>query len=357
MKKVLAILFVLSLFSGNIGPVMSKDTELTGAGATFPYPLYSKMFDAYHKEKGVQVNYQPIGSGGGQLQLINRTVDFGASDAYMSDEQLAKVPAKVVHIPTCVGAVVLSYNLPGSPPLRFTPEIISDIFLGKVTKWNDPEIKKANPSFGLPDMNILAVHRSDGSGTNFIFTHYLSRVSIDWKMKVGEGLSVNWPNGLGAKGNAGVAGIVKQTPGALGYVELIYALQNSMPFGEIKNRRGNFVKPSLQSAEFAANVPLPSDTRAFIADTDSPKGYPLSGFTWLLVYQEQDYNHRSKAEAESVAQLLWWMTHEGQRYASALDYAPLPPKALTKVERVLASITYDGKPLLKGHEAKMGRRG
>ncbi|HUL30422.1 MAG TPA: phosphate ABC transporter substrate-binding protein PstS [Thermodesulfobacteriota bacterium] len=288
MKKVLVLVGILLISIGTGGIGQAKDVELIGAGATFPYPLYSKMFDVYNKEYGVKVNYQAIGSGGGIRQLISKTVDFGGSDAIMTDKDLAEASAPVLHIPTCAGAVVLTYNLTGDPQLRFTPDVIADIFLGKITKWNDGRISAINPGMKLPDMNITVAHRSDGSGTTFIFSDYLSKVSADWKEKVGTGPSLNWPTGLGGKGNPGVAGLVKQTPGSIGYVELIYALQNKMPFGMVKNKKGKWVTATLASTSKAADTNLPDDMKVSLTDTDSPEGYPISGFTWILVYKEQN---------------------------------------------------------------------
>lgn len=326
--------------------IFSQDIELLGAGATFPFPLYTKMFDVYHKITGVKVNYQSIGSGGGQRQLLSRTVDFGGSDAFMTDEQLEKAPGEILHIPICLGAVVPTYNLSGNPGINFTPEILAEIFLGKIKKWNDERIVKVNPSSNLPNMEIVVVHRSDGSGTTFIWTDYLSKVSKEWKEKVGAGTSVNWPVGIGGKGNEGVAGLVRQTPGSIGYVELIYALQNNLPTGLVKNRSGKFVKPSIETVSSSANVDLPDDTRISITDTSSPEGYPISGFTWILVYKEQNYDGRKRDRAEALVKLLWWMTHEGQKYTKPLHYAPLPQQAIVKAERIIKSITYNGKSIL-----------
>lgn len=321
------------------------DSGLLGAGATFPYPLYSKMFDVYHKEYGVRVNYQSIGSGGGIRQLLNKTVDFGASDAFMSDEEMKKSPYKILHIPICLGAVVVTYNLPGSPEIKLTPDIISNIFLGKITRWDDFRIKKVNPGFRLPAMKIIVAHRSDGSGTTFIFTDYLSKVSSEWEKKVGRGKAVNWPLGLGGKGNAGVAGLVKQIPGSIGYVEMVYALQSNMPAAIIENKKGNFIKASIKSTSLAANVELPPDTRVSLTNTDSEFGYPISGFTWILVYKEQNYDSRSQKKAKVLVNLLWWMTHQGQKYAEGLGYAPLPDEAVKKAEKIIKSITYQGRPI------------
>jgi len=341
--KTIIITTVLILTSGLIS---ADEIELLGAGATFPYPLYSKMFDVYHKEYGIKVNYQSIGSGGGQRQIINKTVDFGASDGFMTDEQLSKIKEEILHIPTCLGGVALTYNLSGISDLKFTPDIIADIYLGKLTKWNDERIKSINPGVKLPDSNIIVVHRSDGSGTTFIFTDYLSKVSSEWKEKVGRETSVNWPAGIGGKGNEGVAGLVKQIPGSIGYVELAYAIQNKMTVGIIRNKKGNFIKPELKSISLAGDIPLPADTRVSITDTESPDGYPISGFTWLLVYKEQNYNNRSLDRAKALVNLLWWIIHQGQKYTEPLDYAPLPSEAVKKAENIIKSISYDGTPII-----------
>jgi phosphate transport system substrate-binding protein len=347
MKKVLGLITILliSIVFGGTGH--AKDVELIGAGATFPYPLYSKMYDVYHKEYGVKVNYQAIGSGGGIRQLISKTVDFGGSDAIMSDKDLAEASAPVLHIPTCAGAVVLTYNLTGDPQLRFTPDVIADIFLGKISKWNDRRISAINPGAKLPDMNITVVHRSDGSGTTFIFSDYLSKVSNEWKEKVGRGPSLNWPAGLGGKGNPGVAGLVKQTPGSIGYVELIYALQNKMPYGMVKNKKGKFVTATIASTSHAAETNLPDDMKVSLTDTDAPEGYPISGFTWILVYKELNYAGRSEEKAKELVKLLWWMTHEGQKNAEPLHYAPLSKKAVENAEKLIKSISYKASVVMK----------
>ena len=309
----------------NLAPAVApaSDIELLGAGASFPYPLYSKMFSEYNKLTGVKINYQSIGSGGGIKQLMNKTVDFGASDAFLSNEDLSKMPAPVVHIPTCLGAAVLTYNLPGNPVLKLTPDVLADIFLGKITKWNDARITKLNPAAKLPGMAISIVHRSDGSGTTFIFTDYLSKVSPEWSTKVGHKTAVDWPVGIGAKGNEGVSGMIKQTPGAIGYVELIYALQNKMPVAVLKNKKGNFVEASIKSVTAAANVKIAPDARVSITNTEIADGYPISSFTWILLYKEQNFDGRSAEKAKAVVKLVWWMTHEGQQYNAPLVYAPL----------------------------------
>jgi phosphate transport system substrate-binding protein len=328
------------------GSLQAGDTGLLGAGATFPYPLYSKMFDVYHKQYGTKINYQSIGSGGGIRQLESKTIDFGATDAFMSDEKLEKIPTKIVHVPTCLGAVVVTYNLPGNPELKLTAEVLADIFTAKITTWNDERIVALNPDVKLPKLKIAVVHRSDGSGTTFIFTDYLGKVSSTWKEKVGAGKSVKWPTGLGAKGNEGVSGLVKQIKGSIGYCELAYALHNNMPQARIKNAAGNFIKPRIESISQAANAEIPSHTRVSLTNPPADQGYPIASFTWIILYKEQSYDKRSKDKAETLMKLLWWMIHDGQKYTKPLDYAPLPDAAVAKAEAILKSVTYDGKPIL-----------
>jgi phosphate transport system substrate-binding protein len=346
-SRVLLLLCGLTAVLG-VASAGAGETELLGAGATFPYPLYSKMFDSYHKETGVKINYQAIGSGGGIKQLMSRTVDFGGTDAFMSDEDLEALDDFILHVPTCLGAVVISYSLPGNPEIRFTADIIADIFLGNLTKWNDPRLVKINPELNLPDMTIVVVHRSDGSGTTFIFSDYLGKVDPEWRKKVGVGKSLNWPTGLGAKGNPGVAGLVRQLPGSIGYVELVYALQNHMPVGLVENSSGLFITPTMESVSLAANTEIPEDTRISITDTDAENGYPISGFTWLILYQEQDYGGRSLEKAQDLVRLMWWMIHDGQGFAEPLHYAPLPEAGVSKAETILKSVTYAGKSIAVG---------
>jgi phosphate transport system substrate-binding protein len=323
------------------------DKTLLGAGSTFVYPLFSKMFSDYNAKTGIQVNYQSIGSGGGILQLTNKTVDFGASDGPLNDDQTAKIGAPVLHIPQASGAVVITYNLPGdNNNIALTPAIIADIFLGKIKTWNDPRIIAINKGVNIPAFPILVAHRSDGSGTTNIFTNYLSKVSDEWKTKVGSGGAVNWPAGLGGKGNEGVAGLVKQTPGAIGYVELIYALQNKMDYAKVQNLKGKFIVPSLASVTAAGNVKLPDDSKIFITNTDAADGYPISGFTWVIIYKEQNYGGRSKERANQLLKLIWWNIHQGQAFAAPLNYAPLSAEALKVAEKILKSATYAGKTIL-----------
>jgi phosphate transport system substrate-binding protein len=325
----------------------ADDKTILGAGSSFINPLYSKIFADYNQKTGIQVNYQSIGSGGGILQLTNKTIDFGASDGPLNDEQTAKIGVPVLHIPQASGAVVITYNLPGNNNLiNLTPDIIADIFLGNIKTWNDPRIIAINKGVDIPSFPILVAHRSDGSGTTNIFTNYLSKVSPEWKTKVGSGGAVNWPAGLGGKGSEGVSGLVKQTPGAIGYVELIYALQNKLDYAKIKNKKGNFIIPSIASVTAAGNVKLPDDSKIFITDTDAPDGYPISGFTWALIYKEQNYNSRSLDRATKLMKLMWWNIHEGQQFAQLLNYSPLSKEALKVAEKILKSATYNGKPIL-----------
>jgi phosphate transport system substrate-binding protein len=326
-------------------PSGGQGTALTGAGATFPYPLYSKWFDVYQQVTGVRINYQSIGSGGGIRQILERTVDFGASDAPMTDEQLAAAPGPIIHLPTVIGAVVVTYNLPGvTGPLRLTPEAVAAIFLGEVRKWNDARIAQLNPSVTLPASDIAVVYRSDGSGTTNIFTDYLSSVSASWKERVGKGTSVSWPVGLGARGNEGVTGQVKQLPGTIGYVELAYAVQNKLPAAALQNQAGRFVEPALGSTTAAAAGAagrMPEDLRVSIVNAPGEQSYPIAGFTYLLVYREQ----ADQAKGKALVDFLWWALHDGQRYAPDLHYAPLPAEVVRKAEAKVKEITFQGRRL------------
>ena len=306
-------------------------TVLNGAGATFPYPIYSKWFSEYHKaHPDVQVNYQSIGSGGGIRQVTAGTVDFGASDGPMTDEQLSQAPLKLFHIPTVLGSVVPAYNLPEvSGEIRFTPESLAGIFLGKITTWNDPQLVKENKDLNLPNKPIVVVHRSDGSGTTYIFTDYLSKISPEWKSRVGKNTSVQWPAGVGAKGNEGVAGMVRQMDGAIGYVELIYALQNKIAYGSVRNTAGNFVKASLDSTTAAAASvkTMPADFRVSITNAPGKDAYPIASFTWLLVPAKSKDPQKGKI----LHDFLNWMLDQGETMVSQLNYAPLPDNVASKV--------------------------
>ncbi len=326
------------------GKCPEEATALTGAGATFPAVIYTKWAAEYEKLTGVQVNYQSIGSGGGIKSITDKTVDYGATDGPMTDTQLADAKAAVLHIPMVMGAVVPTYNLPGvTGNLKFTPEILSGIFLDSLKKWNDPKIVAANPGVTLPDRPITTVHRSDGSGTTYIWTDYLSKVSTDWKSKVGFGNSVNWPGGVGGKGNEGVAGTVKQTPYSIGYVELIYAVQNKLGIGLVQNAKGAFIEPNLDTVSKAAEgITLAPDLRASITNSENPGAYPISGFTWTLTYAEVP----TKNKALAIARYFWWSTHEGQAFAADLGFSPLPKDVVTRAEEKIRSMTSGGQPVL-----------
>ena len=325
----------------------SKDnTTLLGAGSTFIYPLFSKQFEAYYKLNGLKINYQSIGSGGGILQITNKTIDFGDSDVPMNDDQSAKTGAPMLHIPMASGAAVVSYNLPGlKDTLKLNADVLADIFLGKIKKWNDAKIAAINNGVQLPSLDIAVAHRSDGSGTTYIFVDYLSKISAEWKTKVGLGTALNWPVGIGGKGNEGVAGLIKQTPGAIGYVELAYAIQNNMAFAKLQNKAGNYIAPALASITAAGNIKLPEDAKVSITNTDAPDGYPISSMTWAIIYKEQNYNERSADRAKKLIDLLWWNIHDGQQYCQALNYAPLSPAAVAVAENILKSATYSGKQI------------
>ena len=321
-------LLAIVLLTG-VSATASAQMLINGAGATFPYPIYSKWFDEYVKvDPSVRFNYQSIGSGGGQKQILAQTVDFGASDGPMSDENLGKAPGKILHIPTVAGAVVLTYNLPGNPALKLDGDTIGGIFLGQIKKWSDPKLSALNPGTKLPDQEIVVVHRSDGSGTTFIFTDYLSKVSREWKEKVGNNTSVNWPAGIGGKGNEGVSGQVKQTPGAIGYVELIYATQNKMPYAEVKNSEGQFVKPTIESVTAAiATANIPDDFRFSMTNAPGKDAYPICGATWLLVYEQQ----KDAAKGKKLVEFLRWAAKDGEKMATDLQYAPLPDSLQQRV--------------------------
>jgi phosphate transport system substrate-binding protein len=318
-------------------PVVGQ-TTLNGAGATFPYPMYSKWFNEYHNaHPDIQINYQSIGSGGGIRQVLAGTVDFGASDGPMTDEQLSQSKIKILHVPTVLGAVVPAYNVPGvSGELKFTPEVLAGIFLGKISNWNDKAIAASNPGVKFPDQAIIVVHRSDGSGTSYIFTDYLAKVSPDWARGVGKGASVKWPVGLGGKGNEGVAGVVRQMQGSIGYVELIYAVQNKINYGSVKNAAGDFVKASLESVTAAAASvkTMPPDFRVSITNAPGKDAYPISSFTWLLIPSQS----KDAAKGKIIADFLNWMVADGQKMTAALSYAPLPDNVAQKVKTEIKQV-------------------
>jgi phosphate transport system substrate-binding protein len=319
----------------------SAETLINGAGATFPYPLYSKWFSEYAKvDPSVKFNYQSIGSGGGIKQILAQTVDFGATDKFLTDEQLKSAPGKILHIPTVMGAVVVTYNIPGiGKGLKMTPDVLADIYLGKITKWNDPRIASVNKTIKLPANDIVVVHRSDGSGTSAIFTDYLSNVSAEWKNKVGMGASVNWPVGLGGKGNEGVAGQIKNVKNSIGYVELAYAHENKLPYASLKNASGSFVEPTIKSTSAAAAgaaKSMPADFRVSLVNQPGKDTYPIVGFTWLLVYQQQ----KNAANGKKLVEFLNWELKKGQKMAADILYAPLPEKVVKMVEKTIKTIKY-----------------
>jgi phosphate transport system substrate-binding protein len=335
LKKILSF----TLMIGATATALAAPLLINGAGATFPYPIYSKWFDVYSSiNPDARFNYQSIGSGGGIKQITAGTVDFGASDGPMTDQQLSEAPGRLLHIPMVMGAVVPAYNLPGvEKGIKFTPDVLADIFLGKITQWSDKRIVSANPGVQIPDMPIIVARRSDGSGTTYIWVDYLSAVSGDWKLKVGKGTSVNWPVGLGGKGNEGVAGLVKQTPGALGYIELSYAIKNNLAYGSVQNSAGNFIEPSLEStSKAAAGVDIPSDFRVSLVNSANPEAYPVAGFTWLLIYKSQE----DAVKGKMIVDFIQWAIHDGQQYAEPLLYAPLPKEVVSMIEKKLEEVKY-----------------
>jgi phosphate transport system substrate-binding protein len=333
--------------------------RITGAGATFPYPIYSKWVLEYTSvHPNIQINYASIGSGGGIRQFSEHTVDFGATDGPMSDSAIAALGGNVLHIPTVLGAVVPIYNVPGvTQQLKFTPDVLAGIFLGQITSWNDSRIAAANPGVSLPNQDLVVVHRSDGSGTSYIFTDYLSKVSADWLRRVGRGTAVNWPVGLGGQGNPGVAATVSRTPGAIGYVELIYARQTHTPFALVRNRAGTFVEASLASTTAAAAAAMQAigadtDFRISITDPEGTDAYPIASFTWMLIPKQMT----NPATARHLLDFVWWATHDAQRYAQALDYAALPARVQSLLEVRLRAVTLNGSPVLPANYGRGARR-
>ncbi len=341
-KIIISMLLIVLLFA----TAASSQLKLNGAGATFPYVIYSKWFDLYHEKTGTEINYQSIGSGGGIKQVIEGTIDFGASDGPMSPEQLEQAKkqqgTEILHIPTVLGAVVITYNVPSiGAGLKLTPDVIAGIFLGEITTWNDAKIAAVNSDKTLPNQPIIVAHRSEGSGTSFIFTDYLSKVSPAWNQKVGKGASVNWPVGLGQKGNEGVSGLVKQSEGSIGYVELAYAVKNNLPYATIQNSAGNFVEPTLESVTAAAASSaknMPEDMRVSITNADGKNSYPIASFTWLLVYKSM----KDEAKGKALIDFLNWAMEKGQSYAKDLYYAPLPKEVVSLCKKKISTIQVHG---------------
>ena len=346
LASVCAFVMLVTTFACQPNGGAGGNVSLRGAGATFPNPLYQKWLSEYEKgQANVKIDYQSIGSGGGIKQLKEQTIDFGASDAPMKDDDLKSAPGEIVHVPTVLGAVVITYNLSGiSQPLKFSPDVLADIFLGKITKWNDPKIAADNAGVTLPAQNITVVHRSDGSGTSAVFTDYLSKVSAEWKDKVGTGTSPSWPVGVGGKGNEGVTGQVKNTPNTIGYVELAYAVQNNLPVAQVKNASGSFITPSIDSvtaAAVAAAAAMPDDLRVSITNASGAQVYPISSYTYILVYKDQ----KDAAKGKALVDFLWWGIHNGEAFAKPLQYAPLPDDVVKRAEAKINSVTSGGKPL------------
>ncbi|HKI90176.1 MAG TPA: phosphate ABC transporter substrate-binding protein PstS [Draconibacterium sp.] len=333
---------------GNEKSAGKSKITLTAAGATFPMPYYNMVFKEYAEESGVQLTYGGIGSGGGIRSLTDKVVDFGATDAYLDDAKLAEMPAQVVHIPTVLGAVVIAYNLSGVDNLKLSNELLEKIFMGEITKWNDPLLKSNNPGLNFPNSEITVVHRSDGSGTTNIFSDYMSKISPKWAEKVGTGKSLQWPVGMGAKGNPGVAGTIKQTESSIGYIGSEYAFAQKIQTASVQNSSGNYILPSIASVSAAAKGDIPDDTRIMLTNSSDPDAYPISGFTWIILYKEQNYNGRSKEQAlETVKFLDWLESEKAQGEAEKVHYAPLPAAAVKKAKAILRSVTYEGVPLLK----------
>lgn len=351
MNKLLIIILTIAITAcGNSkkkSASTQSDVKITGAGATFPLPYYNLAFKTYQDTTGASITYGGIGSGGGIRSLKDKIVDFGGSDAFLSDKELSEMPAPVIHIPTCMGAVVMAYNLPEVKELKLTGEMVAEIFLGKITKWNDTKIKGINQGANLPDKNINPVYRSDGSGTTYIFSDYLSKVSSEWEKKVGTGKSLKWPAGIAAKGNPGVAGTISQTAGSIGYIGSEYAFALKIPVALLQNQSGNFVTPNTESISAAATTDMPADTRTMITNSPAPEAYPISCFTWIILYQEQAYNNRTKAHVDGTLQMLNWMLgDEAQSLTTKVHYSPLPATVIANAKTLLKTITYNGTPVL-----------
>ena len=334
-KKYVFFLIFNILFSTVI------NAELIGAGATFPYPLYKRLFHKYYKEKQVKINYQSIGSGGGIRQLKNKTVDFGATDAFIKDVNLDQFQQPVLHIPICSGAIGLTYNIPGVSQLRLTANIIGDIFQGKIKKWNDEKIQAINNNIKLPNLNIVTIHRSESSGTTYVFTEYLSKTNLNWKQRIGSGKIINWPVGVSSKGNAGVTSLIKQIPGAIGYISFEYAKENNLTIAYVKNKAGKYIQPSINSIIQASDTYISDDARVNITNTDAGNGYPISAFTWIIIYENQFYKKRKQKQAEGLVDFLTWMITDAQHYMEKYNYAPLSKTAQKKAAALIQKIHYN----------------
>lgn len=353
MNKLLLIILVVALSA--CGGSKKKNTAdghskavIVGAGATFPLPFYNLAFKTYQEKNGATVTYGGVGSGGGIRSLKDKIVDFGGSDAYLSDKEIAEMPFPTVHIPTCMGAVVMAYNLPEVPELNLTGEIIAEIYLGKITKWDDAKIKAINPNATLPNKDINAVYRSDGSGTTFVFSDYLTKVNNAWKEQIGTGKSLKWQAGIAAKGNPGVAGTISQTDGSIGYIGSEYAFSLKIPVARLQNQAGNFITPNTESISASADIEIPADTRTMITNSPAPEAYPISCFTWIILYREQAYGGRKVEQAQATVELLDWMLNdEAQALTTKVHYSPLPAPAIANAKALLKSVTFEGQTVLK----------
>lgn len=347
MNKLLIFVLALAIASCGSSSKNKEKVSLAGAGATFPLPYYNLAFKTYQDSTGNSITYGGIGSGGGIRSLKDKIVDFAGSDAFLSEQEMSEMPA-TIHIPTCMGAVVMAYNLPEVKDLKLTGEIVADIFLGKIKKWNDAKIKAVNPDAALPDKEVNAVYRSDGSGTTFVFSDYLSKVSPEWASNVGTGKSLKWPAGIAAKGNPGVAGTISQTLGAIGYIGSEYAFALNIPVAQLQNQAGNYITPNTESISAAASADIPADTRTMITNSPAPDAYPISCFTWIIIYKEQAYADRKITQAQGTIELLNWMLGEqAQSMTTKVHYSPLPVAAINNAKTALKTVTYNGEPILK----------
>jgi phosphate transport system substrate-binding protein len=344
MEKLLlhSVAYLLFAFTGLAGP-LHADELLNGVGATFPIPFYNKLIEEYQKQFKTRIDYQGVGSGEGVKALLDKKVDFGASDIFLSDKDLKQVQVAIVHIPTCIGAVAIIYNLPGKPQLKLNAELLADMMMGGITRWSDSRIGAIN-DFQTVKMAVTVVHRADSSGTNFLLTDYLTKASAQWEKTIGRGNIVSWPVGMGVTGNAGVAEMVSKISGSIGYVSLSYAEQMGLEVAAMKNRAGHFIKPTQESASLAADIDLPKDCRALITDTPSEKGYPISGFSYILVYKNQAYDHRTRQHFEALVHFLGWIVGDGQQYAKPLYFAPLPAQAVQRATNTIRTISFSDAP-------------
>lgn len=341
MKSLLCFIFMLySLIP------LSADIIVNGAGATFPSLLYQKWIEIYEQTNDIRAIYEPVGSSKGKKLLLDKKIDFGGTDFFLTQQEIAEVSDEIIHVPTCVGAVAVIYSLPGQPMLRFTPDILADIFMGKIITWNDKRIQKINPTLQLPHLDITVIHRSEGSGTTFIFSDYLSKVSKKWRTKVGRGKILRWPVGMGLEGNPQIASFVKKIPGSIGYVQLSYAKKNKLPVALIRNKSGHYVMPTLESVSKAADVKLPDNTCILLTDTEADKGYPISAFTYIILFKNLNRSGKTILKAKKLVEFLHWMIHEGQKYTKPLNYSPLPQSAVDKADIILHQTTYNEQRIL-----------